>query len=1330
MRDFELAWKRGERPALEAFLPGGAEAGGAEAHSALVGLARVELELRLKAGEAAGAEDYFHRFPALLEDANAAVSLIAVERHWRGHEADLPFPTTETFQTVSCKASVVPVIDTPIRLAGYEILGELGRGGMGVVYKARASAHGGIVALKMLPEVDATALYRFKQEFRTLTGVSHPNLVSLYELIAAGNVWCFTMELVEGVDFRHYVRGVPGRGAEYHEGRLRSALRQLVEGVSALHAAGKLHRDLKPRNVLVTEAGRVVVLDFGLVAELGQAGEHESTERHLTGTVPYMSPEQSAAKPVTPATDWYSVGVMLYEILTGQLPFQGTCLEVLQQKQERPPPRPGAIAAGVPPDLDELCQKLLAIRPEDRPEGAEILRRLAKDPRAEKPHGSRLEPGPATEFVGRDQQLQALDAAYRDVKQGRSVSVFIHGRSGAGKSALVRQFLNRLAERESAVVLAGRCYEQESVPYKAWDSVVDSLSRYLRRLPSLEVQAVLPRDVSQLATVFPVLRCVDLVARATGRSPNTPDIQETRRRTFAALRELLARLGDRQPLVLFIDDLQWGDLDSAALMADLLRPPDPPVFLFLGCYRSEDETRSPCLQALFGLKTLEQRRLVAVDPLTSEEASRLAANLLRGNHSAVEAIARESGGNPFFLHELVHHVKTTPPSPPSEGGAAGGAAPTLALEQIVAQRIEGLPEAARRLLEVAAVSGRPLRLEQAWEAAELEGNQTALLALLKSGRFIRSTGSVEAGEIETYHDRIRETIVANLPLDRLRRRHQALAQVLEAAGNVDPEVLAMHYQGADEPERAGALFARAAVQADQALAFERAVQLYRAALGLRQTTDEQGQALRVKLADALVNAGRGAEAAREYLQAARDAPDAETIELRCNAALQMLRSGYVDEGLPVLHTVLGSLGMKMTSTPRRALLSLLLRRAQLWMRGLGFRPRDARDIPADELRRIDLCWSVSTCLTMIDTIRGADFLTRGLLLALRAGEPIRIARSLALEAAHVATAGGKTIPRGKKLLAIAEDVAQRSGHPYAKGWVALSKGMIAYFEDRWQDNLAYCDEAAAIFRDHCTGVTWELDTAHTFALWALLLQGEIPELTRRWSILLDQARERGDRYAETYLSTVIMAVVRLAADDPQGMKLTLDQVRDQWSQAGFHIQHYHCLYAGCLVDLYQGETAAAWQRVTGMWSKFSNSLLPRIQNLRWHMHFMRGSIAVAAALTAADPRPLLKAAERDARQLRRERLAPAAACSEFIFAALANARGDPAGVRRHLTEAAHGFQANHQGLWAAAAGFRLGKLLGGEEGAAWIANAEQWMSTHGIKNHVRMTAAFAPGFVD
>jgi serine/threonine protein kinase len=237
-----------------------------------------------------------------------------------------------------------------LKVGRYELVRTLGRGGMGVVYEALNPSQRERVALKMMHGRSPTDLSRLKREFRSLAGISHPNLVTMHELCVSQQHAFFTMELVCGEDIVSYVRrGAPRGGASFQERRLRSALVQLCEALRWLHAAGKLHCDLKPANVLVTEAGRVVLLDFGL------AQDAHAEQLEIAGTFPYTAPEQYRGR-ACPSSDRYSFGCILHEALHARPPAIGRC--------ERPTPLPR---------LARLASDLLGPDPAARPEWDEIL---------------------------------------------------------------------------------------------------------------------------------------------------------------------------------------------------------------------------------------------------------------------------------------------------------------------------------------------------------------------------------------------------------------------------------------------------------------------------------------------------------------------------------------------------------------------------------------------------------------------------------------------------------------------------------------------------------------------------------------------------------------------------------------------------------------------------------------------------------------------------------------------------------------------------------------------------------------------------------------------
>lgn len=1254
----------------------------------------------------------------------------------------------------------------------YSILRQLGEGGFGVVYLAQDNEHNTKVALKVLRQRSPESLYRFKREFRTLTDLIHPNLITLYQLVSDDTQCFFTMEYVEGVDFLEYILGyinedfintevdlsaetqkelitekstlIFPRKQIYHKRALdfsilRDLLIQLCEGLSFIHKAGKLHRDIKPSNILVTSEGRLVILDFGLLADTTNDAEQSL---NFAGTPSYMSPEQASGIPVTESSDWYSVGVMLYETLTGQLPFDGSIPEIIQNKKISDAVPPSDFVTDIPDDLNTLCKELLQRNPEMRPNGEEILLRLKDNYPAESKLEVTPKHKPIPTFVGRDEHLADLTQAYSDVRNGLPATMCVSGKSGMGKSALIKHFLNKLKEHDrNAVVLTGKCYEQETVPYKALDSIIDALSRYLKLLSPSEAGTLIPRNIQALTRLFPVLQQVNAIQTVKRREVEIPDSQELRRRAFSALRDLLARLAERKLLILFIDDLQWGDLDSIALISELLRPPDPPIMFLIACYRSEDIGVSPALQMLkqfqINAGSAINLRELNVGELTFFEARDLALKLLSETHPKIiyaEIIARESGANPFFIHELSRYSLVRQKSNISDQITSREQSnkdlSETTLDKVIWTRVSSLPKLTLNLLELIAVAGRPILLEIVKKAIEPEIVDNQSIVILRSQNLIRVREVQDRDEIETYHDRIRETVIGHLSDEKLKTYHNKLAFALEDSGNADLESLVTHFYEAGLSEKAAKYAAAAASQSTETLAFDRAVRLYRLAIDLKSSDSAELLTLQRKLGDALVNDGRGNEAAEIYMAVAESSYGVEKLEMQQRAAEQFLRSGRIDEGLLVLRSLLSAVGLSLPETPRSAIPSLIRRRAQIWIRGYKFQERTIETIPTEELMKIDICWTASVGLSTVDTLRGANFQAIHLLLALKSGELYRIARAIATEAGFSAASGGRNQKQTRKLIDMATVYAEKTNHPHAIGITNLAAGLTNFFSGQWRPAKEMFEQAEKILSNNCKGVTWELNVSRLYTLVSLIYMGEMAEIERRLPGILKEAQERGDLWATTNLQILVSYLMYLVKDKITDAKREATRAIELWSHQGVHNQHWHNLLALGEIALYSEDGLDAWKLTEERYPSLQRSLTLRPQVSYISAMRLRARCALAATNKESRIRQrkyLLKSAEQDAQRIEHENMPWGNALAHLIHAGVAASSKQTDNAIHHLVLAESKCRAADMLLFANVAHRRYGQLIGGENGKSMVEKANKWMVGQKIKNPDRITSMLAPG---
>jgi hypothetical protein len=1203
---------------------------------------------------------------------------------------------------------------------------------MGIVYEVLDRQSGERVALKTILNFDAAALYKFKQEFRTLADVLHPNLVHLYELVAGEQDQVFfTMELVEGTDFLGYVHkpGTARAGLEQGQGprsspaefeRLRPALRQLVEGVLALHNAGRLHRDLKPSNVRVTPEGRVVILDFGVATELRRrAGNGEDDE--VVGTVAYMAPEQGSGDTPNAASDWYSVGAMLYEAMTGEPPFTGSSVEVLTLKNTIAPLPPSARVPGVPADLDALCVALLDAEPGQRPSGAEILSRLGANV-SEHPSGAPMADAEVTYLVGREQQVQALHEAFEATRAGRSIAVRVPGLTGLGKSAVVHHFLDELERRGHVLVLRGRAYERESVPYKAVDAVIDALSRHLMALHERGDPLALPGDIAALAHVFPVLRRIHGIDEIPQASVGDPQL--VRQRAFAGLRELFSLLAQRQPVVIFVDDVHWGDNDSAALLLELMRPPGEPSLLFLTTHRTEEAGTSAFLASVRDRWPEDAEvREVSVGPLEFEDAKRLALHLIGAGDAQApllaETVARESGGSPFLVEELArsasaHHRVM-------EGGLS--TAGSLMLDQILAERAARLPKEARRLLEVVAVGGRPLPVSTVGAASNTGDAAAQMVALLRARRFVRAGLRNGLEVVEAIHDRIRDTIVAHLPAETVRKHHARLAGVLEATPDSDPEAIAVHLLGAGNKERAAHYAERAAEQAIAKLAFAQAARLYQLTIETLSSSAPEARRLYRRLGEASEWAGLGERAARAYLSAAEVAPLLERVDLERAAAAQLVAAGRIDEGAAVFRRVLAAVGRPVPRSIFGIIVGVIMYRfaAQL----MGRKLRAPRWLPFEVEVRLNALSAATRGLTVVDPISSMYVKARYLVDALRSGHRSHIVHAAAAEASTLSSRGGKESKRERMLFDIARRIAEESGDSEGLSLYQIVRGISHYVRGCWKPALDLLDPARAKL---AAERRWNAN-ASVYAVYALTNLGNLREVKSRTTRLIADAEQRGDLYTAVNLRASHPMAAWLGANDVDGARRHLRESMAEWSKTRFLVQHWQAMLWETEVELYSGDGTRAWERLDRDARRLRRSRLLTVQLLRVLTHYVRGRAAIASlpALPERERAARLAEADRAAQRLERESMPWTAPLAALLMGSVAQARGQISKADQFLRRAIELASAAEMPLHAAAARHQLGSMLGGDPGETIRTEAEDAFRSCGVRVPAAYAQMLVPG---
>ncbi len=536
----------------------------------------------------------------------------------------------------------------------YEIKSFLGEGGKKRGYLAHDSTLDRDVAFALIKTegLDDASRQRISREAQAMGRLGdHPNIVAVYGIGEEAGQPYMVLPLLSGGD----VEGLLEK-AEDHKLPFSEAIRiaiETCEGLALAHGKGIVHRDLKPGNVWLAENGTAKIGDFGLAvavdrSRLTQAGM-------MVGTAGYMPPEQAMGGEVTPQSDLYSLGCMLYEMVAGRPPFVGDeSVAIIGQHLNTPPVAPAWHRPDCPTALEALILRLLEKDPAKRPAGAADVGAMLTSldltaggkADATEEIATAHEHGPLYRraFVGREGELDQVRRAFDAATSGQGGLFMLVGEPGIGKTALCEQIATYTRMR-GGQALTGHCYEEgsPSLPYLAF---VEALRECIRGSDRLELQKNLGGSAPHVARILSDIREQIPVPEPVVASP-----EEERFQLLHGVAESLRNAAAARPLLLVLEDLHWADRGTLDLLLHLGRNLAGARILILGTYRDvEVERSSPLSSVLADLRRLENFQRLLLRGLSQAEVQRLLDVALNPAGAGGAYFKRIAGGEALYLH--------------------------------------------------------------------------------------------------------------------------------------------------------------------------------------------------------------------------------------------------------------------------------------------------------------------------------------------------------------------------------------------------------------------------------------------------------------------------------------------------------------------------------------------------------------------------------------------------------------------------------------------------------------------------------------------------------